>query len=67
MRPFDLFSRDEATLYERVSVRPLVGPLVVDALAFWATRSNLCRVFDLSTIKMHLFQAGFITTSLIRG
>ena len=25
---FTFFSRDEVTLYERVSVRPLVGPLV---------------------------------------
>ena len=34
------FSRDEATLYERVSVCPLVGPLVGHAFAFRPTRSG---------------------------
>ena len=46
-----LFSRDAATLYERVSVRPLVGrsvgPSVGYAFVYWPTRSDLCRVFGL--------------------
>ena len=44
-----LFSRDEATLYERVSVRWLVGPSVRPsvghAFVFRPTRSDECRVY----------------------
>jgi len=44
-----LFSRDEATLYERVSVRWSVrwsvGPLVGYAFVFRPTRSDGCRVY----------------------
>ena len=46
MRPratfsFFIFSRDAATLYERVSVRPSVGWSVGHAFVFWPPRSDL--------------------------
>ena len=47
----NLFSRDAATLYERLSVRWSVRPLVRwsvrNAFVFRPTRSDLCRVFGL--------------------
>ena len=56
MRPFDLFSRDAATLYERVSVRwlvgPSVGPLVGNAFVFRPTRSDKCRVYGPFTCSL---------------
>ena len=39
--PSGVFSRDEATLYERVSVCPSFGPLVGYAFAFRPARSDL--------------------------
>ena len=46
---FCFFSRDAATLYERVSVRPSVRPSVRwsvrNAFVFWPTRSDECRVY----------------------
>ena len=41
------FSHDEATLWERVSVRFSVRPSVCDAFAFWPSRSDIRRAYGL--------------------
>ena len=42
-----VFSRDEVTLHDRVSVRPSVGRSVGNAFAFQSIRNDLCRIYAL--------------------
>ena len=42
-----VFSRDEVTLHDRVSVRPSVGRSVGNAFAFQSTRNDLCHIYAL--------------------